>query len=68
MTPGRFRMMAQSNMIRRDCASQKFLLPYDLWLAEKKLLLIVLKERPKVEGCDRGMSLRGVLWIEPFLS
>jgi hypothetical protein len=55
-------------MIRRDCASQKFLLPYDLWLAEKKLLLIVLKERPKVEGCDRGMSLRGVLWIEPFLS
>ena len=51
MTPGRFRMMAQSNMIRRDCASQKNLLPYDLWLAEEKVVADRSKRTAEGRGC-----------------
>lgn len=59
MPPRRFRMMAQRNMIRRDCASQKNLLPNDVWLAEEKLLLIVLRKRQRQRGVSKGCRREG---------
>lgn len=68
MPPRRFRMMAQRNVIRRDCASQKNLLPNDVWLSEEKFVADRSEETVEAKGCEQGMSQRGggVLWMELF--
>ena len=66
MPPGRFRKMAQRNMIRRDCAfAEKFIAERRVG-RRRKVVADRSKETAEVKGCDQGMSQRGVRWMELF--
>jgi hypothetical protein len=56
MPPGRFRTMAQRNMIRRDCAfAEKFIAERRL-ACRRKVVADRSKEMAEVKGCRREGS------------